>query len=126
MKKHFFLILTVLGLIACEDNDSYSNNLKGKWDWKSTCGGFVGCVYASETGERSLIIESSSLKIIDQQQQVTFEHQYIVKKITRSENSTHYELELDNGAIWNAEVSNTTLDIIDSINFGSSYKRVNI
>lgn len=61
MKKYFLLfILAVLTSCNNDENDiSSKNNLKGRWNWIITSGGFGGGSQTPETLKQTMIIEFS-------------------------------------------------------------------
>jgi hypothetical protein len=60
--KKFTLLIIFAALISCsnDDNDvSSKNNLKGKWNWLITSGGFGGGAQTPETTEQTKVIQFS-------------------------------------------------------------------
>lgn len=58
--KKYLLILTVLFFISCDSDDSVRSakkDLKGKWNWINSMGGFAGTVNTPETEKKTIILE---------------------------------------------------------------------
>src|SRR5687767_4633583 len=109
MRTGLSIILLTCLLAACnKDNVGVSNELKGQWHWKSSCGGVVGCVYASDTNSRTLTITESTIEI-SEKGDITFSKAYQVKKVTSADNSKSYEIEFSDGTTWTGVVSDNHL-----------------
>jgi hypothetical protein len=62
MKNIVFGVLAVF--FGCNQEDpAPSLTLEGQWEWKSTCGGIVGCEYSSDSQHELLIINASAITI---------------------------------------------------------------
>lgn len=64
--KKFTLLLIFTTLISCsnDDNDlSSKNNLKGRWNWTITSGGFGGGTQTPETTKQTKVIEFSGTSL---------------------------------------------------------------
>jgi hypothetical protein len=109
MRTGLCIILLSCLLAAChKDNVGVSNELKGQWHWKSSCGGVVGCVYASDTDTHTLSITESTIEISDNGD-ITFSKAYQVKKVISADNSKSYEIEFSDGTTWTGVVSDNHL-----------------
>lgn len=124
MKNDITLLLLVsLSLTTCDYNDiTASTEIKGRWEWKSTCGGIIGCVYASASNERTLIIGQKKLAI-EQNGGSEFDTNYTIVKKIYLDDSASYELTIDNGSVWKAIIKNNYLIIEDGI-ASSEYQRL--
>lgn len=60
--KKIFIILAIVLSISCnsDDNDpSSKNNLKGRWNWIVSSGGFTGAKVTPETSKQTKVLEFS-------------------------------------------------------------------
>jgi hypothetical protein len=123
MKTRLFILFLTCILSSCEQKDTgISTRLTGQWNWKSTCGGVVGCVYSSPTNVKTLKITDSTIELTDNGQ-VTLEREYLINDVTDGDNSKVYEIEFTDGATWTGTVSNNTLNIDEFSFISSVYER---
>ena len=109
MRTGLFIILLTSVLAACDkDTVGVSNELKGQWKWKSSCGGVVGCVNASDTDTQTLTITDSNFEITDNGN-ITFNKTYLVKKVTHTDDTRTYQIEFSDGTTWTADVTDKYL-----------------
>jgi hypothetical protein len=109
MKVVLFMVIVTCLLTGCDDRDAtICYSLKGHWTWKSTCGGVVGCVFASGTTYRTLKITDSTMEIVDNGL-VTFQSEYSVQNVTDQDNAKLYQIELDDGIVWMVTISDNNL-----------------
>lgn len=124
MKRNRLPILVLaLTLTFCEDSVRISTDLKGHWKWKSTCGGFVGCTYPSQTNTKKLIIQETQIQQFTAGD-LTFSKDYSIKSLTVEDNSMTYEIEFGDNEIWNGEISNNILTIHHGSVITSTYERI--
>ena len=108
IRLSIFLLMTFL-LPGCYNHDiGISNDIKGQWIWKSSCGGAVGCVSSSQTNYRTLKISDTNVEIIDNGK-ITFNSNYSIINTTSSDHSKLYKIEFNGGLIWTLTISNNIL-----------------
>ncbi len=123
MKTWLWLFFLACVSLSCERNEpEITNELKGQWIWKSTCGGIVGCVTATVTTFRILTIADSEMKITENGD-LTFRDTYQINSLTNEDDSKVYEIEFSDGMIWKISVSGKHLAIEYSFLI-SVYKRL--
>jgi hypothetical protein len=124
MKTPLVIILVVCLLMSCDKNEiKISDSLKGQWKWKSSCGGIVGCTYASKTEERTLIIDDSDFEIVHNGI-VEFKGTYEIKSTSIQDNGKVYEIEFTDGTRWTASISKNNLSTGYSTFMYSNYERI--
>lgn len=118
----FLSLLILLALTSCHDDEiAVSPKLEGTWNWQSSCGGFVGCVYPTSKDSKTLTITETSVELNDNGK-ITMSGTYTVNSTTGDDNSRTYEMELNDGAIWTATIENNVLSIHNVV-VTSVYKR---
>jgi hypothetical protein len=123
MKTQLFIILAIYSLISCDKNEiKISDSLKGQWKWKSSCGGIVGCTYASKTEVRTLIIDDLNFEIT-RNGVVEFKSSYHIKNTSTQDNAKVYEVEFTDGTSWTASISKNNLYTAYSAYMYSNYER---
>lgn len=120
--NRLFILILALSLTSCDDSDRISTELKGHWNWKSTCGGVVGCTYPSQTYTQKMVIQETLIQQFTNDN-LTFSRQYSIKSSVKGDNSMIYEIEFDDGEIWIGEISNNTLTIQYNSVITSKYER---
>lgn len=110
MRTRLFIILLLTSVLsAChKDTVGVSKELKGQWKWKSSCGGVVGCLYASDTNTQTLSITDSNFEITDNGN-ITFNKTYLVKKLTHTDDARRYEIGFSDGTTWIANLRDNEL-----------------
>ncbi|MFN3841479.1 MAG: hypothetical protein ACK4RF_12310 [Cyclobacteriaceae bacterium] len=116
-------LLLQLTITSCEKEDSVSLEIRGKWDWKSTCGGFTGqCGYSSQDNIKTVEITESRL-VEKVNGLTTLDTEYIIINKSMDGSSTSYEIELNNGQIWSFTLRTIeTLNIVKG-DFWDNYER---
>lgn len=102
MKTQRFIILVTCLLFACDKDDvGISHELKGIWNWRSTCGGFVGCVYSSPGNHMTMRISETAIVTTTSNRNGTSStsasYQLIDKQ--HQDDNTIYTLKLTDGTI---------------------------
>jgi hypothetical protein len=112
MKRALCLLLATIAIFSCsEDQDTRpSSSFKGKWIWKSTCGGFIGCTYASGSASQELMIGDS---VIFQRQngKLIWSDTYVLKNVSTNGDSVVFELEMSDGTTWICTVTHNELSV---------------
>jgi hypothetical protein len=123
MKPLLFSFLVVLLMVSCQDDEnSPSSPLRGKWNWKSSCGGIVGCTYESAEHTQELIFGNSTL-VLRENDHVVWGYTYTVKSTSSDGDSTTIEIELEDGSVWYCTISGNTLTVAFLSMFTSVYSR---
>jgi len=117
----FLFVLFIV--IACDETNDAAATLKGQWKWKSTCGGFVGCVYPSQSDTRLMIIGDTQVVIFNDGD-VAFSKNYSLRRLQRKHNSTIFELAFNDDLIWTCEVFADGLTIHHNSVITSEYERL--
>ena len=119
-----FTFLIQLTISSCEKEDNTSLGIDGKWNWKSTCGGFTGeCGYSNVDNIKTVEITKSRL-IEKVNGLTTLDTGYIIKNKSMDGTLTSYEIELNNGLIWSITLRTTKqLDIVKG-DFWDDYERI--
>lgn len=118
-----FLLVFLLIITSCDKEEmAISTELSGYWKWKSTCGGFVGCVYPSDAENKFMLITDTNIDMY-QADDVISSSTYMIQNTTDTDSSKVYELALEDGSEWTATIENNNLTV-HHIVFTSVYERV--
>jgi hypothetical protein len=124
MKKFQYLILFLsLAFTSCDESDPLYADLKGIWIWKSTCGGFAGCSYPSDTNSQNLIIKKTQINIFTNND-LSFSKSYSIIDFVLGDNSVTYQIKFDDEEIWMVEISDNNLTIYHNSVIYSTYQRL--
>jgi hypothetical protein len=121
--NRLLMLILALTLTFCDDSVRISTDLKGHWNWKSTCGGVVGCTYPSQTNNQKMIIQETLIQQFTNGD-LTFSRNYSIKSTAKGDNSMTYEIEFDDDEIWIGEISNNILTIQYNSVIASNYERI--
>lgn len=107
--------------ISCDDEKNNTTDIVGTWRWQSTCGGFVGCLYASSTNYKTLRITETTMEF-SENGKTTGSGSYTINSVTGDDISKTYEIEVSDGGLLTVSVENNLLTI-EAIPTTSVYKR---
>ncbi len=115
-------LLLQLTISSCEKEDSVSLEIKGKWNWRSICGGVTGqCGYSSQDNIKTVEITESRL-IEKVNGLTTLDTEYtIINKST--DGSISYEIALNSGQNWSFNLRTTETLMIVKGDFWDTYER---
>lgn len=122
--KNLLAVILVFIVASCDDELAISKDLRGEWRWKSSCGGFAGCTYASGTDSRKLTVDGTSLSIRINGE-LDFQTDYSILMQSDTAHVRTYLLDLNGNGTWTVKISdNLMMVILPGLNFTSSYKRI--
>ena len=128
MKTRLFIILITSLLLACDkDDEGISNELKGQWNWKSTCGGVVGCVSSTPDYRMTMQISETDMVTTVSNKDGTnlTSSSYLLIERQDQGGNTIYKIKFTNGTILTLTVNRDNLSITrDDFIFSSSYQRL--
>ena len=107
--------------ISCDDEKNNTTDIVGTWRWQSSCGGVVGCLYATSTNYKTLRITDTMIEY-SENGKITGSEPYTINSLTGDDISKTYEIEVSNGGILTVSVQDNVL-IIEAIPVTSVYKR---
>lgn len=129
MKYRIQIFLLTIGIInfSCDKEElTISEEFKGAWEWYSTCGGFAGCLYARDypnENQYKIIIDDFTIQTIENNGNAAIAY-YQINNITTQDNLRIFEIELDDGTIYNAFIGDNFLTKDSESDFTTTYKRV--
>jgi hypothetical protein len=106
---------------SCDDERHNTTNIVGTWSWQSTCGGVVGCLYATSTNHKILRITDTMMEYTENGK-ITGSEPYTINSVTVDHISKTYEIEVSNGGTLTVSVQDSLL-IIEALPITSVYKR---
>jgi hypothetical protein len=126
MKKYIaFILLIQLTFGACDNDDKEaSNRLSGRWKWRSTCGGFVGCRYPISAADQVIMTISSTSISTKQDNADGSSSTYEILNRTNQDDATIYQVKITStGETWDITVNNDKLVMTNAV-FTKTYSRI--
>ena len=110
MKIGLLALVFTIGtiFISCDDEKHSTTDMVGSWRWQSTCGGVVGCLYATATNYKTIRITETMIEY-SENGKITGIEAYTINSVTGDGISKTYEIEVSNGGILTASVQGTML-----------------
>jgi hypothetical protein len=123
MNLRYLLVCVALFLHACDDSETKpTNSLEGEWNWKSTCGGFVGCVYATNDLRITLSFEGTNMATKENGDVIQV-NTFTIKSVTEDAGVKTFNLVLNDGAEYAASIEGDLLTIGPNSTIVSVYER---
>ena len=123
--KYFLTAIILFTGIACDDNESTTHGIKGKWIWTHTCGGFTGdCGYADESNTGTLVITQDKMIETWNDNSATTTIYSLLSK-TNYEGYSEHIIQFENGGTSRIKATKNTLEI-ENGDIWTGYKKATL